>query len=56
MKTCWQHRGNIIFPTGVSKRGLDSSKLVDGTLKMTSTAFVHQQQCLKKLWRKWVIW
>ena len=30
----WQHRGNIIFPTGVSKRGLNSSKLVDRTLKM----------------------
>ena len=33
--------GIILFPTGVSKRGLNSSKLVDGTLKMTSTAFVH---------------
>ena len=56
MNTCWQHRGNIISPTEVSKRGLSSSKLVDRTLKMTSTAFVHQQQYLKKMWKKWVIW
>ena len=48
MKTCWQHRGNIIFPTGGPKRWLSSSKLVDRALKMTSTAVVHQQQCLKK--------
>ena len=35
---------------------LDDSKLVDRALKMTSTAVVHQQQCMKKTWKKWVIW
>ena len=42
MNTCWRHRGNVIFPIGVSKRGLSSSKLVDRTLKITSSAVVHQ--------------
>ena len=42
MKICWQHRGNIIFPTGVSKRGLSSSMLVDRALKMTCTASVRK--------------
>ena len=42
MNTCWQHRGNVIFPTGVPKRGLSSSKLMDRTLKITSSAAVHQ--------------